>query len=86
MALPAWFEGIRIERGEFAEIPHVLTAKIKEEAHFMSVFRVISQGVTHWLLASDTVNIAEDQKGYADDSALLPDFDFHAFSAFKNEG
>ncbi|HEX4262781.1 MAG TPA: hypothetical protein VH597_00470 [Verrucomicrobiae bacterium] len=38
MALPVWFEGLRIERGELSEIPIPLTAKIKEEAHLMSVF------------------------------------------------
>ncbi len=81
IALPAWLDGIRIERGELSEIPLPLTSKIKEEAHFMSTFRVISQGVTHYLLAGDVVNVAEDQKNYNDDSSLLPHFDFRALIA-----
>ena len=81
MALPVWFEGIRIERGELSDIPLPLTAKINEEAHLMSVFRVISQGVAHCVLAGDGVGVTEDQKDYADDSSLLPNFDFRAFVA-----
>lgn len=81
MALPVWFEGIRIERGEPSDIPLALTAKIKEEAHFMTVFRVTSQGVTHCLLAGDSVSIVEDQQEYFADSSLLPNFDFRVFGA-----
>ncbi len=81
MALPAWLEGVRIERGKLSDIPLPLTAKIKEEAHHMSVFRVISQDVAHYLLASETVCVAEDGKSYGENSALLPNFDFGAFSA-----
>jgi hypothetical protein len=80
MALPVWFEGLRIERGELSDIPIPLTAKINEEAHFMSVFRVISQGVTHCVFAGG-VYVAEDQEGYAVDSPLLPYLDFRAFVA-----
>jgi|SRR6266850_4259465 len=61
MALPVWFEGIRIERGEFSDIPLPLTPQIKAEAHLMSVFKVISQGITHCVLAADGVRVAEDQ-------------------------
>ena len=39
MTLPAWFEGIRIESGELSDIPLRLTAKIKQEAHFMSAYK-----------------------------------------------
>jgi hypothetical protein len=81
MALPVWFEGIRIERGELSNIPLTLTAKIKEEAHLMSVFKVVSQGVAHWVLAGNTVYVAEDEKSFGDDSSLLRNFDFHAFVA-----
>jgi hypothetical protein len=81
MALPVWFEGIRVERGEPSDIPLALTAKIKEEAHFMTVFRVTSQGVTHCLLAGDGVRVVEDQQDYSADSSLLPNFDFRAFVA-----
>jgi hypothetical protein len=79
MALPVWFEGIRIERGEPSDIPLDLTPKIKEEAHLMTVFRVISQGVTHCLLAGESVSVAEDRRPYGADSSLLSDFDFRAF-------
>ena len=81
MALPAWLEGIRIERGELSDIPLPLTAKIKKEAHYMSVFRVISQDVTHYLLASETVCVAEDEMNYGENSSLLPNFDFKGFTA-----
>lgn len=79
MALPVWFEGLRIERGVISDLPIPLTEKIKEEAHFMTVFRLISQGVTHFVLASDGVLIGEDDKSYAEDSPLLPYFRFRAF-------
>jgi len=81
MAVPVWFEGIRIEQGELSEIPLSLTAKIKEEAHFMTVFKVVSQGVTHWVLAGKNVQVSEDDKNYGADSSLLPNFDFRAFVA-----
>jgi hypothetical protein len=81
MTLPVWFEGIRIERGELSDIPFPLTAKIKEEAHLMSVFRVVSQDVAHYVIAGQNVSVSEDQKDYADDSSLLTNFDFRAFVA-----
>lgn len=81
MALPVWFEGIRIERGEPSDIPLALTAKIKEEVNFMTVFRVTSQGVTHCLLAGDGVRVVEDQQDYYADFSLLPNLDFRAFDA-----
>ena len=81
MALPVWFEGIRIERGKISDLPLPLTAKIKEEAHFMSVFRVVSQGVTHWVLASECISVAEDEGNYGDNSSLLPNLDFRGFTA-----
>lgn len=81
MALPVWFEGIRIERGKLSDLVLPLTAKIKEEAHFMSVFKVISQGVTHWVLASQRLSVAEDKGNYGDNSSLLPNLDFRGFVA-----
>jgi hypothetical protein len=78
MALPVWFDGLRIELGTLSDIPIPLTAKINEEAHFMSVFRVISQGVTHCVLAGG-FSVAEDEEFYAADSLLLPNLDFRAF-------
>ncbi|HEY2081751.1 MAG TPA: hypothetical protein VGI88_03120 [Verrucomicrobiae bacterium] len=81
MTLPVWLEGLRIERGELSDIPLPLTAKIKEEAHFMSVFKVLSQDVTHYVLAGKNVGVSEDQGNYFDDSPLLPNFDFRALVA-----
>ena len=81
MALPAWFEGIRIELGGLSDIPLPLTAKIKQEAHLMTVFRVVSQGVAHCLIAGAGVRVAEDQADYGADSVLLADLDFRAFVA-----
>lgn len=81
MTLPVWFEDLKIERGELSEIPLPLTAKIKEEAHFMSVFKVTSQGVAHWVIAGKNVSVSEDEKNYGEDSSLLPHFDFCAFVA-----
>jgi hypothetical protein len=81
MCLPAWLTGIQIEQGQISDIPIPLTAEIKKEAHFMSVFRVTSQGVTHSLLASSTCSIAEDEKQYGENSSLLPHYDFRAFTA-----
>jgi hypothetical protein len=81
MALPAWFEGIRIELGSLSDIPLPLTAKIKQEAHLMTVFRLVSQGVAHCLIAGAGVCVAEDQADYGADSMLLTDFDFRAFAA-----
>jgi hypothetical protein len=81
MGVPAWLTGVRIEQGQISDIPIPLTAEIEKEAHFMSVFRVISQGVTHSLLASSTCSIAEDEKCYGENSSLLPHYDFRAFTA-----
>lgn len=81
MTLPAWFEDIRIEPGEFSDIPLSLTAAIKEEVHFMSVFRVISQGIAHYVIGSKTVSVSEDKESYHTDSSLLENFDFRAFTA-----
>ena len=81
MALPVWFEGLRIERGELSDILHLLTAKIKEEAHLMSVYKVISQGVTHHVLASESVSVSEDQGNIFENSPLLPIYDFPALVA-----
>ena len=81
MALPVWFDGLRIEHGNLADLPLPLTAKIREEAHFMSVFKVVSQGVTHYVLASDCISVAEDRGNYAENSSLLPNFDFRGFTA-----
>jgi len=81
MALPVWFDGLRVERGELSAIPIPLTAKIKKEAHLMSAYKLISQGVAHWILAGKNVAVAEDQMNYFEDSVLLPNFDFKAFTA-----
>ncbi len=80
MTLPVWLEGIRIERGALSDLPMPLTEKIQKEAHFMSVFKLFSQGLTHYILASETVSMAEDQDMYFKDSVLLPDFNFQAFT------
>jgi hypothetical protein len=79
MALPMWFDGIRIERGEISDLPLPLTPTIKAEAHFMSVFRVVSQGVVHAVLAGNNIAVAQDDKDYGDDSPLLPDFKLRGF-------
>ena len=81
MALPVWLEGVRIERGELSDIPLPLTTMIKEEARFRTVFRVISQGVTHCVLAGQVVQVVEDKLPYNADSSLLPNFDMSAFVA-----
>ena len=81
MALPVWFQGLRVEAGVHADLPLPLTARVQQEAHFMSVFRVISQGATHTLLASGTFTVAEDEEAYHADSMLLPNHDFRAFTA-----
>ena len=81
MALPVWFDGLRIERGELCDLPLPLTAKIAQEAHFMSAFRVTSQGVSHSVLAAESVWVAEDHELYHADSSLLPNHDFRAFTA-----
>ena len=80
IGLPAWLTGIQIEQGQISDIPIPLTAEIQKEAHFMSVFRVISQGVIHSLLASSTCSFAEDEKRYSENSSLLPNYDFRAFT------
>ena len=81
MTLPGSFKGIRIERGELSDIPLPLTAHVKEEAHFMSVYKVISQGVTHHVLASEGVSVSEDQGNFFENSPLLPIYDFPALVA-----
>ena len=81
MTLPVWLEGIRIEGSELSEIPIPLTAKIKEEAHFMTVFKVVSQGVMHFVMAGKSVGVAEDEKDVGQNSSLLPYLDFEAFVA-----
>src|SRR4051794_7386693 len=50
MALPAGFDGLRIENGQLSEIPFALTDELKKEAQYMSVFRLISQGINHCVL------------------------------------
>ena len=84
MTLPTWFEGIRIERGELSDLPLPLTPAIQEEAPYASVFKVISQGVTHFVLANN-VGISEDDKPYFEDSPMLEDFDFNALTARLRE-
>ena len=81
MALPVWFDGLHIERGTPDDLPLPLTDKIAKEAHFMSVFRLVSQGVSHCVLAAENVWVAEDQEPYHANSALLPDYDLRAFTA-----
>lgn len=81
MALPVWLDGVQIEHGKLLDIPIPLTAKIKEEAHFMTTFKLVSQGVTHFVLAGKNVLMAEDQNDYGQDSSLMPNHDFHAFVA-----
>ncbi len=81
LTIPAWLDGIRIERGQLSDIPLPLTAKIKEEAHFMSVFKIISQGITHYILAGDGVCVAEDEISFGVNSSLLENLDFRAFAA-----
>jgi hypothetical protein len=80
IGLPVWFDGIRIELGDLSDVSLPLTAKIKQEVQFMTVFRVISQGVPHCLIAGAKVCVAEDQGNYGTNSALLPDLDFRAFA------
>ena len=81
VTLPVWLDGIRIERGELSEIPLPLTETIKTEARLRSVFRVISQGVIHYVVAAAGVCVAEDQGHYGENSLLLPNLDFRAFMA-----
>ena len=81
MALPVCFEGLRIERGELCDLPLPLTAKIAQEAHFMSAFKVVSQSVCHYVLAAESVCVAEDHELYHADSSLMPNHDFRAFTA-----
>ena len=81
MALPVWMDGICIERGKLSDLPLPLTRKIVVEAHFMTVYKASSQGVTHCLLAGKNVYTAEDQEDYGADSSLLPGYDFRALQA-----
>lgn len=84
MTLPTFFEGIRIEPGELSDLPLPLTPMIQKEAPYTSVFKVISQGVTHFVLANN-VGISEDDKTYFEDSPMLEDFDFKALTARLRE-
>ena len=79
MALPVWFDGIRIERGALSDLPIPLTAKIQDEAHYMTVFKVVSGGVVHTVLAGNQVAVAEDLGERGDDSQLLPYFKLRGF-------
>jgi hypothetical protein len=79
MALPVWFDGIRIEQGTISDLPLPLTPRIESEAHLMSVFRVISGGIVHALLADNAVFVAEDEREGPHDSALLPYFRLQGF-------
>ncbi len=81
MNLPVWLEGLRIERTSLEELPLPLTRKMKEEAHLMSVFKITSQEVSHYLIAGENVLIASDDDGYTKNSSLLPYLDFNAFVA-----
>jgi len=79
MVLPNRLNGLRIEKGQISDIPLPLTEMIKKEAHFMSVYRLSSEGVMHYLLA-DAVRVMEDEKDYMDNSPLLPYCNLRAFS------
>lgn len=81
MSLPVWLEGIRLERGELSETPLPLTKKIKEEAHLMCLYKVVSQGVTNYVLAGKNVLVSEDKGSFGENSSLLPHLDFRGLVA-----
>src|SRR3954469_11313416 len=62
IALPVWFDGIRIEQGAISDLPLPLTPRVQAESHLMSVFRLISGGVVYTLLAGNGISVAEDDR------------------------
>jgi hypothetical protein len=78
IALPVWFDGIRIEHGALSDLPLPLTPRDQAESLLMSVFRLVSGGVAYTLLAGNGVSVAEDDRDDPD-SALLPYFRLRGF-------
>lgn len=78
IALPCWFDSIRIESGAGSDLLLPLTPRIKAEAHLMSVYKVISGDIIHGLLAGNNVWVSEDDRDDPD-SALLPSFRLRRF-------
>ena len=77
--LPTFLNGIKIEIDVSSTLRNRLTKEIQNESDLMTVFRITSQDVPHHILASQTFQIAEDDKNYHEGSSLLPNFDFQAF-------
>ena len=78
IGIPGLMNGVRIERGDRAEIPIPLTPTIARDAEDLSVYRVISEGVSHCLLASRTVSFSEDEMEFFEASPLLPAHDLRS--------
>ena len=81
MALPMWFDGIRIEQGTMMDLPIPLPPAINSEAHRMCVFKVTSSGIVHALVAGKDVQVSADSRDDLD-SPLLPDFKLNGFGFY----
>lgn len=79
MTIPSWIEGMLIESISKNDISHQLTERIKEEIEFMSVFQLVSQGISNFIVCSPNIQFSEESESWKDNSPLLPDFDFKSF-------
>jgi hypothetical protein len=75
IGIPTSMSGVRIEEGQLTDIPVALTPAVERDADGLSVFRLISEGVTHCLLASSSISSTEHEKNFFMDSSLLPNHD-----------
>jgi hypothetical protein len=72
MALPVWFEGLRIARAAANDVPQSLPSLIQREIPFHNVYRLTTDRVDHFIIAGSRVFVSEERHNYSDDSPLIP--------------
>jgi hypothetical protein len=73
MTLPTWFDGLEIVLSSAEALPFRLPTTIQREIHSRRVYRLTTDGVDHFIVASKRISIAEDDGHYFEDSLLIPD-------------
>lgn len=81
MALPAWFDGLRITAATPEDLPLRLPTPIQREVHLRRVYRLTAEEIDHFVVAG-RVSVAEDERSYFEDSLLVPDL--HVANTFPS--
>jgi hypothetical protein len=71
LSLPAFMHGLAIEQTALVEVLSQLPPSMHEEAELRRVYRLTIEGKSHFVVAG-TIDVAEDQRTYFEESALLP--------------